>query len=513
MASWQKVAAVPAFTAPLHAADGEALLASLERRLDSLLMRSATRLCVAWQSRARRPAPRSQTAWPKEADLEAEALVGLLADALATGALESAERWLVSVLSRPEALAGRGATSAVEALIMLGDEAGARALASQYAASMAQSSAGLSLLELLELGPPADWLPGGRPHLLRWSRGIARGAVSAAALVRLIQDKPAACARWPELHLLFASALFASTPLTATRFLNRFLVAHGSPRCQLGDECSANVLSRVRFAPGNATSSGPLVSVVVAARNAQDTVGYAVASLLGQTYANLEVLVGDDASDDATLHVLQRRFGTDPRVKLFQSSRIQGSYNVRNALTQRARGHLLTFHDADDLALPDRIARQVARCQQKGIKASVGNFVRVRPDGMFLFFKDQRATRLCPVSLMLERATFEALGGFRKARIGADFELSTRLRLRFGPASVSRIRAPLMLGLSAPGSATQSLGDEALANGYRSPARRAYSELVSALQRPGAPCPTSAEIDARLVATGNWLDAAELIEV
>jgi glycosyltransferase involved in cell wall biosynthesis len=251
--------------------------------------------------------------------------------------------------------------------------------------------------------------------------------------------------------------------------------------------------------------------VVVAAHDAARTVGYAVASLLAQSYENLELLVGDDASSDGTLEVLKARFSNEPRVRLFRSSQNQGAYNLRNALAARARGELLTFHDADDLALPNRIASQVEQLRDARVTACIGNFVRVRPQGSFVFFRDQKASRMCAVSLMLPRQTFAKLGPFRSARFGADHELFETLRARLGEHAIGRVRAPLLLGLAAPGSATRTAGGEALENGYRSPARRAYSELVFAQHQPDGARPTSQDVDARLRATGNYQTPSELL--
>jgi glycosyltransferase involved in cell wall biosynthesis len=254
-----------------------------------------------------------------------------------------------------------------------------------------------------------------------------------------------------------------------------------------------------------------LVSVIVAAHDAVATIGYAITSLLEQSYENLEILVGDDASRDGTLLLLQSRFGSEPRVRLFRSVRNQGAYNLRNALAVHARGALLTFHDADDFALPNRIARQVAQLEKPRVGACVGNFVRIKPNGSFVFFKDQRASRMCPVSLMLPRSIFDEVGPFRSARFGADYELFTELRRRLGAERVRRIREPLLFGLAFGGSATRMPGTESLEDGYRSPARRTYSELVFAKRQLGGRL-TNEEIDVRLRESDNYQTPSELLK-
>jgi hypothetical protein len=110
-------------------------------------------------------------------------------------------------------------------------------------------------------------------------------------------------------------------------------------------------------------------------------------------------------------------------VRLFGSGVRQGTYNIRNALARKARGRLLTFHDADDLALPARIARQVEAMQREGTVAATASVLRINPAGQFVFFKDQKASRLAMVSLLVRREVFEASGGFRSALFGADLEL------------------------------------------------------------------------------------------
>jgi hypothetical protein len=445
-----------------------------------------------------------------------EQVAQALASALTRGALVTAEQLLAEVLSRPglPARVGNGGDACViEALFMVGERDTARDLAKASTSALSRSTAGLAVLELLDLREGGYWLPDGRPDLFRLSRQVSNGAIDSDDLARLLASQPYAWLQRPELNLLFFSGLLESDVEGATRFLNRFLRLHDAPECRIVPDCRGNVLTTLRFHCPPRVASGPLVSVRVTARNAAATVCYAVDSLLNQSYRNLEILVGDDASDDGTLGVLEGRYGAEPRVRLFRSRNKQGTYNLKNALARWARGKVLAFHDADDLCLPDRIARQVGRLYQRGVVASVGNFFRITPRGHVLFAKDQKASRLCPVSLMLTKASFEEAGPFRSARIGADLELYADLRARFGTDRVSRVSAPLMLGLSSPGSATRTAGSEALADGYRSPARRVYSELISQKHAQGGRRLSSAELDAQLRATDNFLEPSELLEV
>ena len=88
---------------------------------------------------------------------------------------------------------------------------------------------------------------------------------------------------------------------------------------------------------------------MVPAFNAATTVVSAVQSVLGQTASDLEVIVVDDGSTDATGECVSRI--ADPRVKL-TSQPNKGLPAARNAGIARARGQYVGFLDSDDLWLP-----------------------------------------------------------------------------------------------------------------------------------------------------------------
>ena len=147
-----------------------------------------------------------------------------------------------------------------------------------------------------------------------------------------------------------------------------------------------------------------------------------------------------------------------------------------------------------------------------GVVACVTNWLRIGANGRIVFFKNQKATRLCLASLVVSRRAFEAVGPFRSASVGADWELYCALRARFGAASIGRLEAPWVWGLWSAGSATRTAGTESLEDGYRSPARRDYSQLVFEQSTSGA-SPPPLDVDARLQRMGNDLNATEIVEV
>lgn len=306
---------------------------------------------------------------------------------------------------------------------------------------------------------------------------IDAGRVDAGQIAALLCTHRRELLLNPELHLLARRSLLPLSARDARDALNRYLRTQGSDRVE-ASALGGHYLRDVRFAPAQPVSGGPRVSVLISAYDSEATIEYALASVLGQSYRNLEVLLCDDASRDNTLQRVQERFAGDSRLRLFRSKANQGTYNVRNALIAEASGDLITVHDADDISLPRRIELQVAQLSSGNKKASVTNFLRVVPDGRMVFFHDRRACRMAIVSLMASREVFAAMGPYRGAKFGADFEFLERLKHRYGAASVARIRSPQLFCLWSDASVTRSAESEALASGYRSPARRAYSDLV-----------------------------------
>jgi hypothetical protein len=389
----------------------------------------------------------------------------------------------------------------VAALILLletylahGERDRATALARAHVGELSRSLHGAGLLEVLELGPTPLVLPDGTPSPLAIRRAIDHGELDAAATEALLDAHPRALLRHPDRHLLVESE----------RGLNRFLRSYGLPGARLVERPG---LARFAFDPAPPVTGGPLVSVLVAAHDAADTIESTIDSLLHQSYQNLEILVGDDASTDGTVDRIRR----DPRVRLFRSQRNQGAYHLRNALLAHARGELVTFHDADDLALPSRIALQVER--MRTAVASYTCFVRVTPSGRVVFFRDQAAVRLCMVTLMTTPARLRALGGFRGAAFGADLEVHQRLLHEHGAAKIDVVRAPLVFARWDGASATRRAGAEAHEDGYRSPARRAYAELVFRRMRDGDVAVPDTVIDDALRASGNLRDPAPITPV
>jgi glycosyltransferase involved in cell wall biosynthesis len=100
----------------------------------------------------------------------------------------------------------------------------------------------------------------------------------------------------------------------------------------------------------------PAVSVIIPAYNSAAFIAEAVESVRAQTFGDHEVIVVDDGSSDGTEEVV-RRLGAGVR---YHRQPNQGPAAARNAGIGLSRGDLVCFLDADDLWMPEKLARQTA---------------------------------------------------------------------------------------------------------------------------------------------------------
>ena len=200
----------------------------------------------------------------------------------------------------------------------------------------------------------------------------------------------------------------------------------------------------------NLKKDGPLVTIFMSSYNAESTIGYAVRSLLEQSYENIEVIVVDDCSTDNTKKILEKIAAKDNRVSLHFNEKNRGTYNNRNLGLSKAKGKYFTVLDADDYCLPERIKQQVdILSASKGkLIAVAGAWVRICPDGYFVCRHTWTASYLQPAvaTLMFEREkVVKKIGFYDGVRFGADSEYLERMKKVFGGATILETDLPLTL--------------------------------------------------------------------
>ena len=184
----------------------------------------------------------------------------------------------------------------------------------------------------------------------------------------------------------------------------------------------------------------PQVSVVIPVWNGERHLKQAIESILAQDCLNFELIIIDDGSTDGSRRIAAS-FSHDKRV-VIRTQENAGVVSARNLGLQVAEGEFVAFLDADDIAKPDRLSKQVAYLQANPEVAVVGSHITYFSDeagelrtqefpsnpgqvAMAL----ENGNPLAQPAVMLRKSMAMAAGGYRAAfKLGAeDYDLWLRL--------------------------------------------------------------------------------------
>jgi glycosyltransferase involved in cell wall biosynthesis len=180
----------------------------------------------------------------------------------------------------------------------------------------------------------------------------------------------------------------------------------------------------------------PQVSIVLPARNEETRIRSAVASLLGQSLDDWELVVVDDGSTDGTRAAVEAIGDERLRVVSIPPSGIARALNVG---LEAARAPLVARQDADDSSFPARLERQVAFLHDRPDVAVLGTaWKEVRPSGEPVrprvpfspgALNDVLLERnpLTHTTVMFRKDVIAALGGYdERLRLTEDYDLWLR---------------------------------------------------------------------------------------
>lgn len=189
----------------------------------------------------------------------------------------------------------------------------------------------------------------------------------------------------------------------------------------------------------------PKVSVIIPTHNRPHTLPRAIHSVLQQGYADIELIVVDDASKTAaTAEVVAGFTSTDPRVRYIRREVGGGAAAARNTGIEVALGEFIAFQDDDDEWLPGKLEQQVALMNELGAECHLvgGPLIRyVANVGIKVFswpastnspwVDTQRFIEGCSAFLqttLIRASALKKIGGFNPdVPISEDYEMVLRL--------------------------------------------------------------------------------------
>lgn len=111
-------------------------------------------------------------------------------------------------------------------------------------------------------------------------------------------------------------------------------------------------------------TSDPLVSIIMPTYNRAAYIAETIHSIQQQTYANWELLIMDDGSDDRTKEIVLQLKQEDNRIQYYNDSRKGITGTLKNKGIQLAKGAVVAFMDSDDLWPEDKLSIQVRTMQE-----------------------------------------------------------------------------------------------------------------------------------------------------
>ena len=160
----------------------------------------------------------------------------------------------------------------------------------------------------------------------------------------------------------------------------------------------------------------PLVSVIIPVYNGEKYLRESIESIFSQTYTSLELIVVDDGSTDQSRLIAN----SYPGIRyIFQNN--AGHASARNRGIQTARGHYLSFLDADDLWLPEKLALQMAAFDAvpdlEFVTGHVKQFVSPEIDTdieSMPTISSRLFAGYSPTAILIRRSVFEKVGLFHE---------------------------------------------------------------------------------------------------
>ena len=195
----------------------------------------------------------------------------------------------------------------------------------------------------------------------------------------------------------------------------------------------------------------PLVSVAMVTRNVERFLPEAIESILNQTFTDLEFVIVDFGSTDASKSIISSYQLKDHRIKLHEIPSCTLS-EARNVSCSLSTGRYIAIMDADDVALPHRLECQLEFLEKHPEVGVVGGDTEwIDRTGAVLRTQHHprgdseiretllSASPFCNPSVVVRREVFLATGGFRNVPPAEDYDLWLRAAEHCKMANLPRI--------------------------------------------------------------------------
>jgi len=179
-------------------------------------------------------------------------------------------------------------------------------------------------------------------------------------------------------------------------------------------------------------SAAPTISVLMTAYNRETFIAEAIESVLAQTFADFELIVSDDGSQDGTVAIAKEYARRDARVRVSVNARNLGDYANRRHAAALARGAFLKYHDSDDVMYAHCLAVMLEPLRREPSAAFALSASHAWPGAPCPMLLTPRLAyereylggglfQLGPAAALFRTDQFRALGGFPDVAHAADY--------------------------------------------------------------------------------------------
>ncbi len=204
----------------------------------------------------------------------------------------------------------------------------------------------------------------------------------------------------------------------------------------------------------------PQVSVILPFYNAEKTISNSVRSILYQTFSDFEILLVDNNSTDSGFSIVEKLANKDERIRLLKEEK-QGVAHAMNCGLMNASGKFVARMDADDVSMPDRLAKQLAFLEAHPEIDFVGTEVKyvahnkntagfkrfVDWANLFHSTKEIELNRFVEIpiinpTILFRKKLYKKLGGCFDGDFPEDYEMQLRY-LKAG-VKMAKLKEPLL---------------------------------------------------------------------
>lgn len=180
-----------------------------------------------------------------------------------------------------------------------------------------------------------------------------------------------------------------------------------------------------------------LVSILMPVYNVDKYVGYAIDSVLAQSYLNFELIIINDASTDNTANIIENAQKKDSRIIILNNTKNLGISESLNKGLAISNGKYISRIDGDDLITNDKIEKQVNFLEQNDIDL-VGCWVKnINEKGEILNYCKYPTDELIIKKVLhytspilhiwtAKKELYDRLGGYRKTAPAEDYDFILR---------------------------------------------------------------------------------------